>query len=104
NVLNDADGNPYLTNPQTVVPRIQGSKGLNNNFDRYTSTYVEDGSYARLKNVTLSYNLPVSLIGKQKIIRGVKVAVSAQNLLTITNYKGYDPEVGAYVGNSYTGD
>ncbi|GHN01077.1 SusC/RagA family TonB-linked outer membrane protein [Cytophagales bacterium WSM2-2] len=104
NVQNDADGNPYLTNPNTVVPRIQSSKGLNNNFDRYTSTYVEDGSYARLKNVTLSYNLPASLIGKQKVIRGVRVAVSAQNLLTITNYKGYDPEVGAYVGNSYSGD
>jgi len=104
NVSTDKDGNPYLTNPNAVIPRIQSGKGLNNNFDRYTSTYVEDGSYARLKNVTLSYSLPASMLSRQKVIRGVRLAVSAQNLVTITNYKGYDPEVGAYVGNSYSGD
>jgi TonB-linked SusC/RagA family outer membrane protein len=100
----DGDGNPYVLNPGTSVPRLQGSSGLNNNFSRYTSTYVEDGSYARLKNATLSYNLPASLIGKQKIIHGVRVAVSGQNLFTWTKYKGYDPEVGSYVGPSYGGD
>ncbi len=104
NVLTGADGNPYLTNPNTVVPRIQSSKGLNNNFDRYTSTYVENGSYARLKNVTLSYGLPKSLMGRQKALHSVRIGVSAQNLVTITKYRGYDPEVGAYVGNSYSGD
>ncbi len=104
NVTTGPDGNPMLTNPNTVVPRIQGSKGLNNNFDRYTSTYVEDGSYARIKNLTLGYNLPASLIGKQRVVHGVRIAISGQNLFTFTKYKGYDPEVGAYVGNSYSGD
>jgi hypothetical protein len=98
------DATVHLLNPGSNVPRIQGNSGANNNYDRYTSAYVEDGSYARLKNVTLSYNLPASLLGKQKAIQGVRFGISAQNLFTVTNYKGYDPEVGAYVGPSYNGD
>ena len=100
----DQDGNPYLLNPNTSVPRVLGNSGLNNNYGRYTSTYVEDGSYVRIKNVSVNYHLPASLIGRQKVIQGVRVGVSAQNLFTFTNYKGYDPEVGAYVGPSYSGD
>lgn len=103
-VATDAEGNPYLLNPNTSVPRVLGNSGLNNNYGRYTSTYVENGSYMRLKNVTFSYNLPTTMLGKQKVIQGVKVSVSAQNLVTITKYRGYDPEVGAYVGPSYNGD
>jgi len=98
------DNTVHLLNPNSTVPRLQGTKGLNNNYDRYTSNYVEDGSYARLKNLTIGYTLPASLIGRQKIIQGVRVAVSGQNLFTVTNYRGYDPEVGAYVGPSYGGD
>jgi len=99
------DATAHVLNPGTSIPRINVS-GTNssNNFIPYTSTYSEDGSYARLKNVTLGYSIPKSLLSRQKIIQGVKVAVSAQNLFTVTNYKGYDPEVGAYVGNSYSGD
>lgn len=50
---------------------------------------VEDGSFVRLKTVTLGYQLP----GFTKAIKRARVYVSAQNLLTFTNYKGYDPEV-----------
>ncbi len=100
----DTEGNPVVTNPNTVVPRINNDPSINGNFSRYTSAYVEDGSYARLKNVTLSYSLPATIISKQKIVQAVRFAVSAQNLATITNYKGYDPEVGSYVGPSYAGD
>ncbi|MFC5410296.1 SusC/RagA family TonB-linked outer membrane protein [Larkinella bovis] len=53
------------------------------------SFYVEDGSFMRLKNVSLSYQLPL----KTKFIKRVRVYVSGQNLLTFTRYKGYDPEV-----------
>ena len=59
---------------------------------------MEDGSYLRLKNVSLTYNLPSRLIGYTKVIKGLKATIGAQNLATITGYKGYDPEVGAYVG------
>ncbi|SFQ77462.1 SusC/RagA family TonB-linked outer membrane protein [Hymenobacter arizonensis] len=61
---------------------------------RVSSYYVEDGSYMRIKTLTLGYSLPKSLTdkvgGKQ-----VRVYVSGQNLLTLTKYSGYDPEVGA---------
>lgn len=50
-----------------------------------------DASYIRLKNVSLSYNLPVNLLNKLKM-SGIKVYINAQNLLTITNYVGLDPE------------
>ncbi|RRB03688.1 SusC/RagA family TonB-linked outer membrane protein [Larkinella rosea] len=53
------------------------------------SFYVEDGSFLRLKNVSLSYQLPL----KTRYIKRVRVYVSGQNLLTFTRYKGYDPEV-----------
>jgi hypothetical protein len=46
----------------------------------------------------LAYNIPSSLISRQKIVKDVRVMFSAQNLATITGYKGFDPEVGAYVG------
>jgi len=98
------DASIHLLNPNSTVPRIQGTKGLNNNYDRYTSNYVEDGSYARLKNLTIGYTLPAFLLSKQKVIQGVRIAVSGQNLFTLTNYRGYDPEVGSYVGPSYAGD
>ena len=99
------DQTAHVLNPDTSIPRINVS-GANspNNFIPYTSTYVEDGSYARLKTVTLGYTIPKSLLGKQNVIRGVRVAISGQNLAKIANYKGYDPEVGAYVGGSYSGD
>lgn len=89
--------NPYLENPGTIVARMSGGN-KNNNFDRHTDKYVEDGSYARLKNISLSYQLPSSLLSKTKVIKGARVGLSAQNVLTITGYSGYDPEVGSYVG------
>jgi TonB-linked SusC/RagA family outer membrane protein len=58
---------------------------------RFTDFLVEDASFIRLKNVTLSYQLPVRRgIGP---IRSIKLFVSAGNLLTWTNYSGYDPEI-----------
>ncbi|RFS21329.1 TonB-dependent receptor [Chitinophaga silvatica] len=90
------DGKVYLSNPGTNVPRI--SNGPNNNYVRITDKYVEDGSFLRLKNISLSYSLPASLIGHQKIIKGARFTFGVQNLLTLTGYSGYDPEVGAYVG------
>ncbi|MBL3655609.1 SusC/RagA family TonB-linked outer membrane protein [Fulvivirga sediminis] len=93
----DADGNPVLENVGTDIARINPNS-LNNNFNRHTSRNVEDGSYIRIKNISLSYNLPSSIIGKQKIVRGARVTLSAQNVATFTKYSGYDPEVGSYVG------
>jgi TonB-dependent starch-binding outer membrane protein SusC len=96
-ITTDENGNPVLENPGTNVARMSGGN-KNNNFDRHTNKFVEDGSYVRLKNVTVTYNLPATLIGKQKVVKGARLGFSAQNVLTITGYSGYDPEVGSYVG------
>jgi hypothetical protein len=56
--------------------------------------FVEDGSYIRCKNITLGYTLPAI-----KGVNNIRVYVSANNLFTITDYSGYDPEVNSY-GNS----
>jgi TonB-dependent starch-binding outer membrane protein SusC len=102
-VTTDKDGNPVLSNPGTDVPRIISGSDLNGNHARQTSKWVEDGSYLRLKNVSLSYNLPSALMAKQKLVRGIRATIGAQNIATITNYSGLDPEVGSYVGaNTYT--
>ncbi len=92
----NAQGNPVLTNPGTNVPRL--SYGPNGNYTRPTNKWVEDGSYVRLKNVSISYNVSQKLLAKQKIVKGARLTIGAQNLLTFTKYSGYDPEVGAYVG------
>lgn len=95
-VTTDDLGNPVLENPGTTVARL--SQGPNGNYQRHTSRWVEDGSFIRVKNVSLSYAIPGSLLSKQRVVKSMRVSVGAQNLATITGYKGYDPEVGAYVG------
>ncbi len=66
----------------------------------YNSTrYVEDGSFLRLKNVSLGYTLPGTLVNKLGM-SSVRVYVTANNLLTFTRYSGYDPEVSANFGGS----
>jgi TonB-linked SusC/RagA family outer membrane protein len=79
----------------TDIPRATDADPNNNN--RISSRFVEDGSYLRVKNVTLSYVLPQTFAQRIKV-RNARVYVSAQNLLTFTNYSGMDPEV------NYTGD
>ena len=54
--------------------------------------YIKDGSYLRLKNIQLGYTLP-EFISKQVSISKLRVYVSAENLLTITGYEGFDPEI-----------
>jgi TonB-linked SusC/RagA family outer membrane protein len=67
---------------------------------RPSDRFVEDGSYMRLRNLTLGYKLPLGegLFGKT--FSSFRVYVTAQNLLTLTKYKGYDPEIGAQDPNS----
>lgn len=60
-----------------------------------TDHMVEDGSYLRCKNITLGYTLP-----KIKGVQRIRVYASGNNLFTITNYSGYDPEVNTYAGSN----
>lgn len=92
-------GEPVLTNPGTIVPRMTNNQlASDNNYARNTTRFVEDGSYLRLKNISLTYSLPSQYLGFTKLIKGLKATASAQNIYTLTNYSGYDPEIGAYVG------
>ncbi|MBD2755997.1 TonB-dependent receptor [Spirosoma validum] len=80
------------TNTSNTMPRAVRYDPNQNN--RFSTRFVEDGTYVRLKNLTVAYNLPGKLVNKAKI-NGVRVYVTGQNLLTFTNYSGYDPEVSA---------
>jgi TonB-linked SusC/RagA family outer membrane protein len=69
-----------------------------NGTDQRTSRWIEDGSYVRLKNIMLTYKLPKILLNELKL-NSLNVFVSGTNLITITKYTGYDPEVSSYNGN-----
>jgi hypothetical protein len=60
-----------------------------------TSEIVEDGSFLRLKVVSLAYNMPSAVMDRLKM-RSLRIYATAQNLLTFTNYTGYDPEVNSF--------
>ncbi|QEC42837.1 SusC/RagA family TonB-linked outer membrane protein [Pseudobacter ginsenosidimutans] len=59
---------------------------------RVSDRFVEDGSYLRIKNITLGYTLPRSLVQRAKM-SSLRVYISCQNLVTFTKYTGFDPEV-----------
>ncbi len=82
-------------NPGGTLPRY--NQWHNNNI-RISDRFIEDGSYLRIQNVSLGYNLPKRLLGKVKM-SSARVYISAQNLYTFTSYTGYDPELGAYNNN-----
>ncbi len=75
------------------IPRSEYGDPKGNN--RFSDRWIEDGSYLRLKTLEVSYDLP---IGKINFLQGVTIWASANNLFTITNYLGVDPEFSA--GNS----
>jgi TonB-linked SusC/RagA family outer membrane protein len=76
------------TNPTGTEPRILGAPQNNGISDRF----VEDGSYTRLKNVSLGYTLPSEMF--EKYFSKLRVYVSGTNLITISDYSGLDPEIG----------
>lgn len=81
-------------NPTSNIPLYQGnSKSGSNNYVGTTDYWLEKGDYLRLKLITLGYTLPQDVSDKIGISR-LRLYVTGQNPITITNYKGYDPEVG----------
>jgi TonB-dependent starch-binding outer membrane protein SusC len=65
----------------------------NNNFNNPSELYLEKGDYFRFKVLQLGYTLPASFLARYNI-ETIRINVTAENLLTITNYTGYDPEIG----------
>ena len=79
-------------NPSNTIPRA-GDVSVN---IEASDRFVEDGSYTKLKNITLGYNIPGNFTKK---LTRFRVYVSAQNMICITKYSGLDPEVGKYISN-----
>jgi TonB-dependent starch-binding outer membrane protein SusC len=81
---------PANLNPE--APIFEGASNFSTN-EQSNSWYVEDGSYLRLQNIALYYNLPTALL-KGAGIKRAKISLSTNNVFTITGYKGLDPGVG----------
>jgi hypothetical protein len=94
---------PYANQLGYVINRWTG-EGTSNEHPRLTtgstrntifsSYFVEDGSFVRLRNAQFGYNIPKSILRKIKV-EAVRVYVSANNLFTLTRYQGFDPDIGA---------
>jgi hypothetical protein len=94
NVANDLlansvklDATGHVTNPDAKYPRIDGSDVFSRQFSSY---WVEDGSYVRLRTLQVGYNLPPALV---RWIPAARIYVQAENLFTITGYSGLDPSL-----------
>jgi TonB-linked SusC/RagA family outer membrane protein len=83
-----------VDNPSNENPRVTTSATRNGVFSDY---FVEDGSYLRVRNVQIGYVLPKNL-SKKLGSDYVRIYFSANNLFTLTNYMGYDPDIGSAGG------
>lgn len=80
-----------------TIPIIDRPAGRSGDFpSRVTSQIIEDGSFIKLKNVTLGYNVPL----KDSFFSRAKIYISGENILIITNYEGFDPEVNSFGGSN----
>lgn len=89
--------NVYLANPDAALPRPTTTDNNRNN--RMSDRFIEDGSYLRIQNISLSYTLPKHWSQAVKVDK-LRVYVNGQNLFVLSNYSGYDPEIGAFNQNS----
>ena len=81
------------TNKSNTFTRVTTTDYNNNRSGRPSDAWIEDGSYLRLRSLQLGYTLPSDLTSKVSISKA-RLFISAQNLFTITNYSGLDPEIG----------
>ena len=84
------------TNRTTDFPRLSTSDP-NKNFSSPSTFYLSNGSYFRIKTLQIGYSLPKSVLNKVGVQK-LRIYVSSNNLMTLTKYTGYDPEIG---GGSY---
>jgi TonB-linked SusC/RagA family outer membrane protein len=82
-----------LINPNTNMPRFDN--GGENSNHHMSTRWIEDGTFVRIQNLRLGYDVPSSLLSKVGISR-VQVYGNIQNLATFTNYSGLDPQIGAF--------
>ena len=91
------------SNTSSNIPRLS-KNDPNGNFSTPSDWYIEDGSYLRLKNLTIGYDLTSALRKLPHFAErnsSLNIYFSGENLLTITKYSGMDPEVGGWDGLMY---
>ena len=99
------DGGSWLYDITNVTVANRGTKTPRpsiadpNDNDRLSTRYIEDGSYLRVKNITLGYTFPKVALQKMRM-ENLRVYCNIQNLYTFTKYSGFDPEVGASTQDS----
>ncbi|MBS7256077.1 SusC/RagA family TonB-linked outer membrane protein [Flavobacterium branchiicola] len=86
------------TNENTDIPRDGYYKSKYGSY--VNSKFVEEASYLRLKNVSIGYSIPESVLKQAKFIDSIRLYAIGQNLLTITNYSGNDPEVNGHTSTA----
>lgn len=90
----------FTSNFETKMLNIWTHPGQQTDIPKYGTPFYHDTSrfsnaaFLRLKNLSVSYSLPKKILEPTKILSGVKVYVTGRNLLTVTDFEGYDPEVG----------
>ncbi|WPO77282.1 TonB-dependent receptor [Flavobacterium sp. KACC 22761] len=86
------------TNENTDIPRDGYYKSSYGSY--VNSKFVEDASYLRLKNLSIGYSIPESILKPTKFIDTIRLYATGQNLLTITKYSGNDPEINGHTGTA----
>ncbi|MFC6098926.1 SusC/RagA family TonB-linked outer membrane protein [Olivibacter domesticus] len=81
-------------NGGNTIPRLTYTDA-NGNYANVSSFYIEKGDFLRLRNLTLGYSLPEKLFEKSGPVKKIRIYLNAQNLLTFTQYSGFDPEIGS---------
>lgn len=84
-------------NPSTTVPRVYYKATGTITNDMFSSRYLQNGSYWKIANVEFGYNFPEGLFGG--FVRGARIYVSGQNLLTVSKYRGYNID---FAGGAFT--
>ena len=92
NMMQLQDGWSRWEKPGDIATHPRLVSGGNKNSQRDSSRFIEDGSFLRLRNVTLSYNIPKSLLDRIHL-RTARISISGDNLYTWTKFSGIDPEV-----------
>ncbi|MDB5236555.1 MAG: hypothetical protein JWR44_3548, partial [Hymenobacter sp.] len=94
-----ADFSPWTpSNPSTTTPRAiiaggpQGGQSAGNNARFNSTRWLESGSYLRLKNLQVGFTVPKAVLERAKYVTSLRLYATGQNLFTVTDYTGYDPE------------
>jgi hypothetical protein len=91
-------------NPGDITNIPEARLGWSNGDQARSSRYLSDGGYIKLRSLILAYNFPQKLLSKVKF-SSARIYIQGQNLLTFTNYRGWDPEVSSddFVDNVTSG-